>query len=177
MNGGFHAGLLVAAMALAPGAGAEVLEVGGSGFALRNEAAVTAPAGRVWEALVRPGRWWHPEHTYSGDARRMTIDARPGGCFCERLDGRGGITHAEVVYAAPGKVLRLVGSLGPLQQDGVTGSLTWSLTEEGGVTKVTQTYSVGGYRQGGFVELAPLVDQVMATQLQRLQRYLETGTP
>ncbi|MNC89661.1 hypothetical protein D3C83_56330 [compost metagenome] len=70
-----------------------------------------------------------------------------------------------------------MGALGPLQQDGVAGSLTWSLAADGAGTKVTQTYSVGGYHQGGFVELAPLVDQVMNTQLQRLQRFIDTGSP
>lgn len=173
----FRVALLVVAAVAAPRAGATVLEVGAGGFALRNEVVIAAPAGKVWKALVRPGRWWDSEHTYSGDARRMSLDARPGGCFCEQLDNRGGIAHGEVVYADPGKVLRLVGSLGPLQQDGVAGSLTWSLKEEGGVTTVTQMYSVGGYRQGGFTEMAPLVGQVLLTQLQRLQRYVETGTP
>lgn len=177
MNRYLQIGLLLGAVMAAPMTGATVLEVGDNGFALRNEAVITAPAKKVWDALVRPGKWWDSEHTYSGDARRMKLDAEPGGCFCEELDHGGGVAHAEVVQVQPGKVLRLVGSLGPLQQDGVAGSLTWSLKEEGGVTTVTQTYSVGGYRQGGFVEMAPIVDHVMSIQLQRLQRYLQTGTP
>ncbi len=156
---------------------AEVVEVRDNGFLTRNEVVINANPDKVWSALIWVGHWWDPEHTYSGDARRMSMDARPGGCFCERLENHGGIQHGEVVYTAPGKVLRLVGALGPLQQDGVAGTLTWSLVANGAGTKLTQTYSVGGYRQGGFVEMAPLVDQVMTTQVLRLQRFIETGKP
>jgi len=169
--------LFIALACISISAAAEVIEVRDNGFLMRNDVVLNANPDKVWSALVRVGRWWDPEHTYSGDARRMSIDARPGGCFCEQLGYRGGIQHAEVVYAAPAKVLRLVGSLGPLQQDGVAGSLTWSLAAEGAGTKLTQTYSVGGYRQGGFAEMAPLVDQVMTIQVQRLQRFIETGNP
>jgi hypothetical protein len=56
----------------------------------------------------------------------------------------------------------------------VAGSLTRSPAPDGTGTKVTQICASGGYRHGGFAELAPLVDQVMLTQLQRLQRYPET---
>jgi uncharacterized protein YndB with AHSA1/START domain len=153
------------------------VEVRDNGFLARSDVVVNANPEKVWSAMIRVGRWWNPEHTYSGDAGRMTIDPRPGGCFCERLEKRGGVQHAEVVYAAPGKALRLVGAFGPLQQDGVAGSLTWNLAADGAGTKVTQTYSVGGYRQGGFVEMAPLVDQVMSNQVLRLQRFIETGSP
>ena len=169
--------LLIALACTSIAASAEVVEIRDNGFLLRDEVVINAQPDKVWSALIRVGQWWDPEHTYSGDARRMSIDVRPGGCFCERLENRGGIQHAEVVYAAPGKVLRLVGSLGPLQQDGVAGSLTWSLAAEGAGTKLTQIYSVGGYHQGGFAEMAPLVDQVMTIQVQRLQRFVETGAP
>jgi hypothetical protein len=36
---------------------------------------------------------------------------------------------------------------------------------------------VGGYREGGFEPIAPLVEKVLDTQLQRLKRYVETGKP
>lgn len=171
-------GLLLSVLVLsAPGAGAEVVHVADNGFSLRNEVVVAAPADEVWKALVRVGRWWDSEHTYSGDARRMSIEVRPGGCFCERLEHRGGVVHGEVVYVAPGKTLRLASALGPLQQEGVAGALTWNLVAEGDGTKLSQTYNVGGYRQGGFADLAPLVDQVLATQLRRLHHFIETGTP
>ena len=49
------------------------------------------------------------------DAKNLSIDARPGGCFCEKLPNGGGVEHARVVYVAPREVLRLSGALGPLQ--------------------------------------------------------------
>ncbi|MEX0600366.1 MAG: hypothetical protein WD205_06975, partial [Rhodothermales bacterium] len=55
------------------------------GFSIRHEAVVEAAPAAVYEMLVdNVGRWWSPSHTYSGDAANLSIDARPGGCFCER---------------------------------------------------------------------------------------------
>jgi hypothetical protein len=83
-----------------------------------------------------------------------------------------------VIYISAPETLRLDGALGPLQQSGVTGALTWTVkAAEGGGSTITQEYSVGGYLQGGFYEMAPLVDWVMATQVSRLKRFLETGDP
>ena len=156
---------------------AAVIEVQEAGFLARNEVIINAPPEKVYSALLQIGSWWDPEHTYSGDAANMSIAATPGGCFCEVMKDGGSIQHMEVIYLQPGVTLRMAGGLGPLQQDGVAGSLTWGMAADGPATKVTQTYSVGGYRQGGFVEMAPLVDQVMTTQVQRLQRFIETGKP
>ncbi|MBI2993618.1 MAG: SRPBCC domain-containing protein [Gammaproteobacteria bacterium] len=153
---------------------AEVIDVQPSGFVSKNEALISASPEDVYRALLRVGQWWDPEHTYSGDPGEMRIDARPGGCFCERIPGKGAIEHMRVAYVSKNSTLRLFGALGPLQELGVAGSLTWSLKAEGGGTKFVQTYNVGGYRQGGFADLAPLVDQVLNTQLQRLKGYIET---
>jgi len=155
---------------------AEVLDVQTNGFLLKNEALIDAPPDRVFKALLRVGKWWDPEHTYSGNAREMRIDARPGGCFCERIPGKGAIEHMRVVYVSKNSTLRLLGALGPLQELGVAGGLTWSLKAEGNGTKLVQGYNVGGYQQGGFAELAPLVNQVLSTQLQRLKAYVESDS-
>lgn len=164
------------ALFTASGAPAAVIESSAHGFELKNEATVAAAPDRVFAALSRRvGRWWDPEHTYSGDARNMRIDARPGGCFCEQIPGKGAIEHLRVVYVSKNESLRLSGALGPLQQWGVAGALSWSLKADGANTVVTQVYSVGGFRPGGFAELAPVVGQVLETQLQRLKRYVETG--
>ncbi len=64
-------------------------------------ALVLATPARAWKSLVDVGAWWDPEHTYSGSTRSLRIDARPGGCFCERLKGQGGVEHARVVQVAP----------------------------------------------------------------------------
>jgi uncharacterized protein YndB with AHSA1/START domain len=172
-------GLALAGLALL-GAGearCEVLDATPGGFAVKSVATIAAPRARVYDALLAVGRWWDPAHSYSGDAKNLSIDARPGGCFCETLPDQGGVQHAMVVLVMPGKTLRLVGGLGPLQESGLQGSLTFALADREGGTDVTMSYSVGGYRQGGLAALAPIVDTVLGAQLRRLQSFVEKGAP
>ena len=162
---------------LPPLAGAEV-KTSADGFLVRHEMTVAAPPARVYDALVRElSTWWSPSHTYTGDARNLSIDAQPGGCFCEKYPAGGGIEHARVIHAAPGRLLRLSGALGPLAPDGVAGSLSWRMTLEGAGTKLELTYSVGGYMADGFEKIAPAVDRVLGEQAQRLKLFVETGKP
>ena len=56
---------------------------------------------------------------------------------------------------------------------GASGSLTWQLTPEGQGTRVELVYAVGGYKPGGLQAMAPVVDKVLAEQLQRLKAYVE----
>ena len=66
-----------------------------NGFLVKFEVSVNAPAAKVYDALVgQIGSWWDPEHTYSDDAKNLSIDARPGGCFCEKLPNGGGVEHS-----------------------------------------------------------------------------------
>ena len=85
---------------------------------------IQASPENVYAALTgKVGSWWNPEHTYSHDSRNLSIDARPGGCFCEKLDNGGGVEHMKVVLAWPGRMLRMTGALGPLQGSGLAGSM------------------------------------------------------
>jgi hypothetical protein len=103
----------------------------------------------------------------------MSLKLKAGGCFCERVPkDRGSVEHMRVVQARPGQLLRLQGGLGPLQGEGATGTLTWSLKAVEGGTEVTQSYVVGGYIRFGAEKLAPLVDGVMTGQLKNLQSRL-----
>jgi hypothetical protein len=157
---------------------AGVLQKSESGFMVRNKAGIHAAPDSVYTALARCiDRWWDPAHTYSGDSRNLTLDARPGGCFCEALPDGGGVRHLEVVFVSPGKTLRMTGALGPLQASGLAGSLTWSFRAEGDSTMTDVTYSVGGNYEGGLEQIAPVVDRVLREQLLRLKSYVETGKP
>src|SRR5512134_3799150 len=79
------------AFLLGPSLFAEVVESASAGFATKSVVRIAAASDRVYGALVQDvGRWWDPAHTYSGDARNLSIDPRPGGCFCERLGDQGG---------------------------------------------------------------------------------------
>jgi uncharacterized protein YndB with AHSA1/START domain len=157
---------------------AEVMSVGPSGFAVKHEVAVKAAPGPVYDALtVKVGSWWNPDHTFSHDAKNLSIAAVPGGCFCERFPYSGGVQHMTVVYASPGKALRMTGALGPLQGLGLAGSMTWDLAKSETGTKLVVTYGVGGYMPGGFEKIAPIVDAVVGEQVGRLKTFLETGSP
>jgi uncharacterized protein YndB with AHSA1/START domain len=161
---------LAALIALAPAAAsAEVAAASDSGFASHNEVLVEVAPQAAWEAMLRPAEWWNGAHTYSGDPANMTIELRPGGCFCEQVPETGGeIEHMRVIYAVPGSTLRMSGGLGPLQSEAVTGVLTMTLAPEGEMTKISWDYVVGGYMRMSMTELAPLVDQVVGEQLLRL---------
>src|SRR5690606_23227829 len=116
-------------------------------------------------------------HTFSGDAANMTIELRPGGCFCEALPDGGGVEHGRVLLAWPDQgTLRLNAPLGPLQAEALTAILTLQITarEDGGV-EIVQTMNVGA-ATAEIAAAAPLVDQVLALQLQRLGRLIETGS-
>jgi uncharacterized protein YndB with AHSA1/START domain len=149
-----------------------------NGFLVKLEANINAPAAKVYDALIgQIGSWWNPEHTYSHDAKNLSIDARAGGCFCEKLPNGGGIEHLRVVYIAPPQVVRFSGALGPLQASGVAGSMTWKLSGGPDTTRFELSYSVGGFIPGGFEKIAPAVEAMLREQLDRLKMFAETGKP
>jgi len=169
---------LFAVLASAPSARAEIVNAGPAGFNLRH--VIEAPnvaAPVVWAALADVGKWWDPEHTYSGDARNLSIDPVVRGCFCEKLSLYAGVEHATVVFAQPTKTLRLVGALGPLQEFGISGALTWQIEAAGGGSRITMTYNVGGYADRPLSDWAPIVDEVLGVQAKRLGRYVTVGSP
>ena len=153
-------------------------QVTSTGFLVKLETNIHAPPAKVYEALVAQiGSWWNPEHTYSHDAKNLSIDARPGGCFCEKLPNGGGIEHLRVVYIAPPQVVRFSGALGPLQASGVAGSMTWKLSGGSDTTRFELSYSVGGFIPGGFEKIAPAVEAMLREQVDRLKMFAETGKP
>ena len=157
---------------------AEVVDSAADGFSIRHSVEISADADDVYRTLTRGvGDWWHPDHTFTGDSGNLRIEARGGGCFCEKLGNGGEVAHLTVVYAEPGKLLRMSGGLGPLQPLAVSGSMAFTLTEADGITTVELTYIVGGYRPGGLEEWSRPVDGVLGAQLQRLERFMETGNP
>ena len=169
-----RATLLAAALLLTNPAHAEVKSATDVGFEVSRTLTINASPAQVYRALGVPSRWWSKAHTYSGDARNLSMVLRAGGCFCEKIPAGGGtVEHARVVYARPDKLLRVKGSLGPLQAEGVTGTLTWALRAVSGGTEVTQNYVVGGYIRSGARGFAAPVDQVLGEQLSGLKAYLE----
>lgn len=155
---------------------AEVVKVRPEGFTVKNEVTVRADAQHAWRALVNDiGKWWNAQHSYSGQAENLSIEPRPGGCFCERLPAGAGVAHMTVVNLQPGKLLRLTGALGPLQSFGVAGTLSWSFVPVANGTRIELTYSVGGFSPEGFEAIAPVVDGVLRDQLQRLATFADAA--
>ena len=155
---------------------AEVADAEAGGFTTINETIIDAPRDVVWRfAIGEIGRWWSPAHTVSGEASRLSIDARPQGCFCEYLGDDAGVVHLSVTMVNPPVVLRLTGGLGPLGLMGVDGNMTWEFSDADGATAVKFTYAVGGYRQGGLDSIAGPVDGVLGEALRRLKAHVETG--
>ena len=159
-------------------AAAEVIDAAPGGFSLVHEVTIAAPREEAWQAAVNQvGQWWSSDHTISGDATRMSIDARPQGCFCEAIGEHAGVVHLTVTFVNPNVLLRLTGGLGPLGLLGVDGNMTWEFLDAEEGTTVRFSYVVGGYRPGGLDEMAGPVDYVIGEALQRLKAYVETGDP
>jgi uncharacterized protein YndB with AHSA1/START domain len=173
--------VFIFASLIQPLAHADVTAHGPGGFVSQWSFTIAAPRERVFRALTEEvGRWWDPAHSYSRDAANFSIDARPGGCFCERLGERladGGVQHMTVVFVKRNAMLRMLGGLGPLQGMAVSGSMTLTVSDAGTGTLLKYEYAVGGYAPDGLDQLAEPVDRVQQGQLLRLQRYIETGSP
>lgn len=165
--------LAIGGLLFAP-AQAEVKSATEYGFETVRVVIVKASAAQAYAMLGKPGLWWSGKHTYSGSAKNMSLQLHAGGCFCEAIPAdKATVEHARVVFAQPGKTLRMLGGFGPLQQEGVSGALTFVLKPVDGGTEVTMRYVVGGYIRMGPQVIAPLVDQVLSEQLAGLKAALE----
>jgi Polyketide cyclase / dehydrase and lipid transport. len=166
----------VSALALVAGpAGAEVASRSESGFRLTYERAVTASDAAILAAIGRPADWWSDAHTYSGSAANLTVDLRPGGCWCEALPN-GGVKHAETVMVWPDqRTVSFEAPFGPLRGIGADALLTMSWTEaEGGAGRTVKwTFVVNGPGAGA---MADGVDAVTGEQFGRLVDHLEGRT-
>jgi uncharacterized protein YndB with AHSA1/START domain len=165
-----------AALGLVAPANAEVKETRENGFVIEATVMADDNPTAVYRQLVRVAGWWDPKHTWSGSARNLKLDPKAGGCFCEKLADGGSVQHARVIFAQPGKLLRLEGALGPLQDMAVNGVLSFSLAPDGPGTRIKMTYRVTGALTMDSAKLAPLVDQVMGIQLGRLRSFA-SGAP
>ncbi|MGZ5079489.1 MAG: alpha/beta fold hydrolase [Usitatibacter sp.] len=156
-----------AALATAGLAMAATSNVSKSGFLVTHRGEVKANPPALYAAIAQVGKWWSPAHTYSGDAAKLAMDPRAGGCFCETW-GANSVQHARVIQAQPGKMLRLEGSLGPLQEMAVHGVMTFTIDQEGGKTALTLAYRVRGAPDAALDKLAPAVDKMIGEQFLRL---------
>lgn len=161
--------LLAAILLTAAAVHAEIVSSSATHFVLRHEAATPLPPEAAWERLVDPAVWWHPDHTYSGDAANLSLELTAGGLWREDWDG-GSVAHGRVLMVASGKSLRMEAPFGPLQ---AVGAYTiWTITiqpaEAGRGSLVIFDEIATGPPTAKLDELAPAVDYVKGEALRRL---------
>ena len=171
-NGGTDMRIWLLGMAgvIATPATAEVVSADAHGFEVRHTANLVVPQPAAFAAIGDVQKWWSKDHTYSGNAANLSLDMRPGGCFCERFDG-GGIEHLRVTYIQPGERITLTGALGPLLFQAVSGVMDIQVERIAGGSRITMNYRAAGFAKGNGATLAPAVDQVLGEQMKRLRAY------
>jgi len=170
--------LILAGLALIGSpAAAEVVSAGPNGFEVRHSVNLVIPQAKAYSAFSEIQNWWSKDHTYSGDASHLSLQLRPGGCFCERLDNGGGIEHLRVSYVQPGERAVLTGALGPLLYEATAGVMDIKVERIAGGSRITMDYRAAGFAKGGAAEMAPIVDKVLGEQMKRLRVYAAGGAP
>lgn len=134
-------------------------------FIVEHEVIVPLDAQASYRLLGKPSQWWNSGHTWSGDAKNMSLPLKAGACFCEIWQGNS-VMHAQVIAARPAELLRLQGALGPLQEMAVNAVLSFTLKKEQAGTKVMMSYRVSGNASNNLAAIAPVVDKVMGGQLE-----------
>jgi uncharacterized protein YndB with AHSA1/START domain len=162
-------------LALIAPAHADTSNVSAAGFTSTFREEIKTTPDEAWKAIVQLPAWWSDAHTYSGKASNLSLDPVAGGCWCERWGEGNSVQHAQVLMAQPGRLLRVNGALGPLQELAVNGVLTISTSAQDGKTILRMTYRVSGNADAGLDKLAPAVDQVIGEQYRRLRSLAQTG--
>ena len=177
---------------------AEVKDAAPDGFHIELRRELDVEQAEAFRRFVEEfPDWYDAEHSYGGKAENlsMNLDQR---CMLEKLDQGGFVRHMEIVYCQPGHKLRLTGGLGPLQEMGVHGAMTYSFsqtlnsTDSGQASdrsstnsqaddndsaatnaksEVILTYVVSGFSKQELDKLAPIVDKVLAGQMDRFQKH------
>ncbi|APD94014.1 hypothetical protein BM523_08440 [Alteromonas mediterranea] len=159
-----------------------------SGFSITNTSESAAPIEAVYSHFIQQvDKWWPKDHTWWKGT--LSIDEQAGGCFCE-VTQTASAAHMQISYVEPNKKVVMTGGLGPLQEMGISGALTWEFSnmEESASsneetertfstkTKVTLTYHASGNihfsgqraSNEDAANLVKVVDKVQAQQLNAL---------
>ena len=154
------------------GVQARIVDQEPNGFTVENSEWVPDDPETAWKAFVNDvGKWWPADHSWWGDASKLSISEKAGGCFCE-INGAQQAWHMTVTFVDPGKLMRMTGGLGPLQGMVLNGALEWRFAEEKGGTRITLWYRAGGYTPDDLSKFVPVIDQVQGLQLGGLANYL-----
>jgi uncharacterized protein YndB with AHSA1/START domain len=168
--------LIIGLLALlsAPAA-AEVVHSENHGFEVNQSVALVVPPAEALTAFTRVSGWWIKDHTYSGDPANLSLDARPGGCLCERFPNGGGIEHMRVTYVEPGELLIMTGALGPLLHEAVNGVMIVHVERIAGGSRLTINYRASGFASGGAEKMAPMVDGMLSDTIKSYRKFAAGG--
>lgn len=138
---------------------------------IEKEIVVAAPPLAAWNAFTGDvSGWW--DHHFSEKPLRLVIDRKPGGGFWEIFDKEGhGVKHAEVIYADPGKALRMRGPLG-FSGKAVDLVQTFKFTAEGDGTRIQFTLNALGQLDDDSIKA---LDGVWDHFLTQYQSYVAAG--
>lgn len=164
-----HALIGIVAACAAGSATAEIVAATPDHYTLRHEATSLMAPDVLWSRLISPDTWWHPDHTYSGDAHNLWLNPNAGGPWMESWDGNV-VEHGRVLTLMEGKMLRLDAPFGPLQGMGV--QVVWTITleplDDGAGTRVIFDEVANGSSASGLDQVAPAVDGVKLEAINRL---------
>ena len=155
----------------------DVVETSAHGFTLKIERSVPVSADVAYQQFLDIGKWWSEEHTWFGKASGLYIEPQAGGCFCEK-NGEKSALHMIVSYVDPGREIRLIGGLGPLQRMALDGAMSFKFipvdddsSTDNKVTNIVFEYKVSGH--SSLESLAGIVNAVQTMQIERLQASLQ----
>lgn len=151
---------------------AETKEIKTAAFQVQQEVVLAAKPEAVYDAATGDiSGWW--DHHMSEHPKKLYIEAKPGGCFCEIFDDAGnGAQHAVVIYADRGKLIRFTGPLGfsGMAIDAVT---TYEFLPDPAGAKLRLTVNIVGQIDE---PTAQAVDAVWHHFLvERLKPYIDSG--
>lgn len=156
------------ALSLSVSAHAEIVSSSDTHFVLRHEGQSTRSVDEMWQRLTEPATWWHPDHTFSGDAKNLSLEPHAGGLWSEKWEG-GSVAHGRVLTVQAGKLLRMDAPFGPLQQLGAytVWTITLSAADTGGTVVVFDEVS-SAPPDTKMDEIAQAVDFVKTEAMSRL---------
>jgi hypothetical protein len=146
----------------------EIISSNAIGFQINIKRTVNVNSKQAYAQFMKIGEWWNADHTYFGQSENLSIQAKAGGCFCEK-SGEKEVLHMTVSYVDPEKEIRMIGGLGPLQMMGVQGGMSWKFIDiNDNQTQIVHHYQVSGFSKDGLEFLAPIVDKVQTQQVDSL---------
>lgn len=98
--------VLLIMVAVATPVSADVVSSSDDYYILGHQASRDLNAIELWQRLVKPSAWWHPDHTYSGDSKNLPLDLQAEGIWLEKWD-ENSVFHELVLTVIDGKMIRL----------------------------------------------------------------------